>query len=41
MRELELALAAADAKLAAQQGVVADLRTYLDARGTAIEGGAK
>jgi chromosome segregation ATPase len=41
VRELELALAAADAKLAAQQGVVADLRAYLDVRGAAVEGRAK
>lgn len=41
VRDLELALATADAKLAAQQGVVAELRAYLDARGRAVEDNAK
>jgi len=34
VRNLELALATADAKLAAQQGVVGELRTYLETRAT-------
>lgn len=37
VRELELALATADAKLAAQQGVLTELRTYLDARDRPID----
>ena len=36
LRELELALATSEAKMAAQQGVVADLRSYLVERDAAI-----
>ncbi|MDE2310527.1 MAG: integrase, partial [Betaproteobacteria bacterium] len=37
VRDLELALATTNAKLAAQQGVVAELHTYLEARGQSAE----